>query len=93
MSLLKLIHEALFRLLKVERRFDPFFRPAFDAIFQEPLARLIQVLINLRRQDEGFLFHQPLQLPSIGCPHAGVVGEDPKRVRWKPCTGAVCPIF
>jgi hypothetical protein len=52
MSLLKIVHEALFTLLKVERRFDPFFRPAFDALFQEPLARFIQFLINLRRADE-----------------------------------------
>jgi hypothetical protein len=52
-GILKLIHEALFSLLKLERRFDPFFRPAFDALAQEPLARLIQALINLRRKDEG----------------------------------------
>jgi hypothetical protein len=63
MSLLKLIHEALFALLKVERRFDPFFRPAFDAIFQEPLARLIQVLINLRRRDEGLPLAAEKPLP------------------------------
>jgi hypothetical protein len=63
MTLLKLIHDSLFMLLKVERRFDPFFRPVFDAIFQEPLARLIQVLINLRRQDEGLQLAAEKPLP------------------------------
>jgi hypothetical protein len=62
-SILKLIHEALFSLLKMERRFDPFFRPAFDALAQEPLARLIQALINLRRKDEGLRLAEEKQLP------------------------------
>ena len=63
MTLLKLIHESLFMVLKVERRFDPFFRPAFDAIFQEPVARLIQFLINLGRQDEGLPLAAEKPLP------------------------------
>ena len=62
-SLLKIIHEALFSVLKVERRFDPFFRPAFDALAQEPLARLIQALMNLRRKDEGLRLAEEKQLP------------------------------
>jgi hypothetical protein len=36
-----------------ERRVDPFFRPAFDAIFRDPLSRLTTALINFRRKDEG----------------------------------------
>ncbi len=39
--------------MKVERRLDPFFRPCFDAVLREPLARLTQALINLRSNDEG----------------------------------------
>lgn len=58
MRVLKVIHEALFALLKIERRFDPFFRPALDAVFQEPLARVIQFLINLQREDEGLRLAQ-----------------------------------
>ncbi|MGB7949817.1 MAG: catalase family protein [Candidatus Binatia bacterium] len=63
MAILKLIHEALFSLLKLERRFDPFFRPAFDALAQEPLARLIQAFINLRRKDEGLGLAEEKPLP------------------------------
>ena len=63
MSFLKPLHEALFLLLKVERRFDPFFRPAFDALLQEPLARLTQLLINLGRKDEDLRLAEERELP------------------------------
>ena len=39
--------------LHVERRFDPFFRPAFDALLRDRLSRLTTALINRRRDDEG----------------------------------------
>lgn len=35
--------------LHVERRFDPFFRPGFDALFRWPLTRLVNFTINLTR--------------------------------------------
>jgi hypothetical protein len=38
----------------VERRFDPFFRPAFDAVFRQLLTNLTTALINMRRKNEGF---------------------------------------
>jgi hypothetical protein len=49
---LQWLHDALRGLSRLEARFDPFFRPAFDAALQEPLAALAQALINLRRRDE-----------------------------------------
>lgn len=52
MQVLRFFHEAILKLMKIERRFDPFFRPAFDALLQEPLAHLTQALINAWRQDE-----------------------------------------
>jgi hypothetical protein len=53
MSPLKILHEALFTLLKIERRFDPFFRPALDAILREPLGAALQAMINLQRRNRG----------------------------------------
>lgn len=47
------VHDAVVSLLHLERRFEPFFRPALDAVLREPVARLTQFLINLRRHDEG----------------------------------------
>ena len=37
--------------LHVERRFEPFFRPAVDAVFREPVANLIEYLINRPRRE------------------------------------------
>jgi len=42
------------RLVHLERRVDPFFRPGFDALLRDPLSRLTTWLINLRRKDEGY---------------------------------------
>ena len=39
--------------LHAERRFDPFFRPLFDALFRDWLAGLTTALINLQRPNDG----------------------------------------
>jgi hypothetical protein len=53
MAFLQQLHDALLVPLKVERRFDPFVRPLFDAVFREPLAKLTQAMINLGRGHDG----------------------------------------
>jgi hypothetical protein len=40
--------------LHIERRFDPFLRPAFDALLRDPLSSLLTWIINWRRTDEGY---------------------------------------
>jgi hypothetical protein len=40
-------------LLNLERRLDPYFRNAFDRVFQRPLVAVVQALINFRRPNEG----------------------------------------
>jgi hypothetical protein len=47
-----------------ERRVDPFFRPAFDAIFRDSLSRMTTALINLRRDDEGLRFAEERLQPA-----------------------------
>lgn len=39
--------------IQVERRFDPFFRPAFDALLRDRLSTLVTALINRKRTDDG----------------------------------------
>jgi hypothetical protein len=39
--------------IHAERRVDPFFRPAFDAVLRDPLSKMTTALINLRRKDDG----------------------------------------
>jgi hypothetical protein len=52
-QLLRAIHRGLESVLHVERRLEPFFRPAFNRAFREPLARFLQRRINRRRPNEG----------------------------------------
>ena len=46
------LSDASTSLVHLERRFDPFFRPAFDAILRDPLTSLATSLINSRRTNE-----------------------------------------
>ena len=52
--LLNWISDSLLAVVQLERRLDPFFRPAFDALLRDRLTQLITDLINLRRSDEVF---------------------------------------
>ena len=53
-ALLNWISNTLTRLVQLERRIDPFFRPAFDALLRDRLSELTTNLINARRKDEGY---------------------------------------
>ena len=50
-------------LLQMERRIDPWIRPAFDYILRDPLTRLTTALINLQRKDEGLKIAEEKALP------------------------------
>ena len=52
-KLLLALHRALEAGLRFERRLEPFFRRGFNRAFREPLAALLQYLINRRRPNEG----------------------------------------
>jgi hypothetical protein len=56
--LLDWIANAAMFLVHVERRFDPFFRPTFDALFRDLLTRTTTVLINLKRKNERLALAQ-----------------------------------
>ena len=47
----------------VERRFDPFFRPALDRVLRDRLERLVTALINSRREDDGLGIAEERLLP------------------------------
>jgi hypothetical protein len=57
------LNRIIVALLHFERRFDPFFRPAFDAVLREPIAAVIQALINLQRHDEGLRLAEEKLMP------------------------------
>jgi hypothetical protein len=55
---------AIVALLNFERRwFDPYFRDAFDRVFQRPLVAVTQWLINFRRPNDGLALAEERHLP------------------------------
>lgn len=51
--LLRTVHRVLVKLLEVERRLEPFFRPTLNYLLREPSAKVLQYLINRRRPNDG----------------------------------------
>jgi hypothetical protein len=72
---LRLLNDALLRVSQFERRFDPFFRPLFDALFREPLANLVQRIINARRRREDLRLAAERVLPGEDACVASII-ED-----------------
>jgi len=74
------------RLVQLERRFDPFFRPAFDAVLRDPLARIVTFLINMRRPDEGFELAEEGPIPDEEAHLQSIITtfEAQMRKLWKP---------
>jgi hypothetical protein len=73
-------------LVHLERRFDPFLRPAFDAVLQEPLARLVTALINMRRPNEGLKIAEERPIPDEQAYVDSIIDSFQKQMRllWKP---------
>ena len=72
-------------LIQVERRFDPFVRPAFDAILRDPIARLTTALINRKRPDEGLRIAEERPLPDEDAHLASIISSFERQMRglWK----------
>ena len=74
------------KLVHLERRFDPFVRPAFDAILRDPIASLITALINLPRRDEGMKIAEERPIPNEEAFVDSVIESFQKQMKllWKP---------
>ena len=62
-TLLNWLSDTSMALIHLERRIDPFVRPAFDAVLRDPIARLTTALINMQRPDEGLKIAEEKLLP------------------------------
>ncbi len=62
-AFLDLVSNVSLKALQFERRFDPWLRPAFDAILRDPTARLVTALINRRRRNEGLKIAEERPIP------------------------------
>src|SRR5258708_2117173 len=73
-------------LLHVERGFDPFVRPAFDAVLRDPIANLTTALINLQRPNEGLKIAEEKLLPDEEAYVDSIIATFEKQMRglWKP---------
>ena len=73
-------------LLHVERRFDPFVRPAFDVVLRDPIAKLTTALINSKRRNEGFALAEERPIPDEELWLESIITSFEKQMRllWKP---------
>jgi hypothetical protein len=73
-------------LLHLERRFDPFFRPAFDALLRDRLTSLTTDLINRQRPNEGLKIAEEKLLPDEEIFLDSIISTFDKQMRklWKP---------
>ena len=73
-------------LLHLERRLDPWFRPAFDAFLRDPIARFTTDLINRKRPNEGLRIAEEKLLPDEEAFLDSIITtfEQQMRKLWKP---------
>jgi hypothetical protein len=85
-ALLNWLSETSIALIHLERRFDPFFRPAFDAILRDPLTNLATALINSKRSNDGLNIAEERLFPGEEEYLASIVDSFEKQMTllWKP---------
>ena len=84
--LLDWVAGALLKGIQLERRIDPFIRPAFDAVLRDPVARLTTFLINLQRQDESLALAEERPLPDEEAYLQSIIDSFTQQMNllWKP---------
>ena len=85
-AFLDLLSDLSGRLVQLERRFDPFVRPAFDAVLRDPIAKLTTALINGKRSNEGFALAEERPIPDEEAWLQSIIDSFEKQMRllWKP---------
>jgi hypothetical protein len=73
-------------LIRMERRIDPLFRPAFDALLRDRIARLVTDLMNRKRPNEGLRLAEEKALPNEEAYLDSIIDAFQKQMRalWKP---------
>ena len=74
------------RLVQFERRFDPFFRPLFDATLRDPIAWLVTALINWGRPNDHLKIAEEKLQPDEEAHLDSIISTFEKQMRglWKP---------
>lgn len=73
-------------LVQLQRRVDPFMRPAFDALLRDPVANLTTALINRQRLNEGLKLAEEKLLPDEEQFVDSIISSFQQQMRklWKP---------
>ena len=73
-------------LVHLERRFDPLYRPLFDALFRDLIAGLATTLINSKRPNEGLKIAEEKPIPDEEAYLDSIIDSFQKQMRllWKP---------
>ena len=85
-ALLDGVSDSLLKIVQMERRIDPFFRPAFDALLRDPIARLVTAMINAKRPNEGLKLAEEKLLPGEEEFVDSIIASFQQQMRalWKP---------
>jgi hypothetical protein len=80
------LSDFLTELLHLERRIDPWFRPAFDTFLRDPIARGTTDLINRKRPNDGLKIAEEKLLPDEEAYLDSIIDTFAKQMRklWKP---------
>ena len=83
---LDMLADTLLALVQLERRIDPFVRPAFDAVLRDPIARFVTFLINAQRVDEKLALAEEKALPGEEEFVDSIIASFQQQMRllWKP---------
>ena len=70
----------------LERRFDPFFRPVFDALLRDPIASFVTAMINSQRHNEGLKIAEEKPIPNEEAYLDSIIDSFQKQMRalWQP---------
>lgn len=84
--LLNFVSDASMFLLQLERRIDPWFRPAFDALLRDRIAQIVTNMINRKRPNEGLAIAEERLLPDEDAYLDSIIASFEKQMRklWKP---------
>src|SRR6266853_1555420 len=85
-ALLNWLADTSLSIVHLERRFDPFFRPVFDAVFRDPIAALTTALINMRRPNEHLKIAEEKPIPDEEAYMDSIISSFQTQMRslWKP---------
>ena len=83
---LNLVSNTLTKLVHLGSRFDPFIRPAFDALLRDRIANIVTALINRNRPNEGLKIAEEKPLPDEEAYIDSIITSFQAQMRglWKP---------